>query len=138
MNVYIDGLEVSPNNVTYNNGEDFGRFNTSGIIVHHYKMVIHKNELLASLRHEFWALLEEAREDENMFHGGSPFKKSGYKPLHEMFGFPKELALTIKIWFDRYLFEKLLPKQDGYSYMINSTDSISVDGEEVIINGRSF
>ena len=80
----------------------------------------------------------EIGEDDKATGGNSPFKRSGYKPLSQMFEHPRELAECIDIWFDRYIFEKFIGLKETFDYVINSTDEIKVTETNVMLSGKCF
>ncbi len=134
----IDGIIKDTNLITYNDGLNFGRFDVPGLIIKNYSIEIEKDEFVQQLQDEFWRCLCEIREDDKATGEDSPFKKSGYKPLPQMFDHPDELSECITIWFDIYIFRKFIGYKDTFEYVINSTDEIKVHDSKVLIKGKCF
>ena len=138
MILYVDGIATNTNLITYNDGLNFGRFDTPGLRIHKYKLEIDKDEFIKEIQDEFWHCLCEVREDDKTTGDHSPFKRSAYKPLSQMFEHPHELAECIDIWFDRYILDKFIGLKDTFDYVINSTDEIKVTETKVLLSGKCF
>lgn len=138
MIFWIDEVVTNTNLVTYNDGLNYGRFDATDLRIHEYKIEIDGKEFIRETQDEFWYCLCEMREDDKATGDNSPFKRSGYKPLSQMFEHPRELAECIDIWFDRYILDKFIGLKDTFDYVINSTDEIKVTETKVLLSGKCF
>jgi len=138
MIFWMDEVVTNTNLVTYNDGLNYGRFDSPDLKIHEYKIEIDREEFIRKIQDEFWDCLCEIREDDKVTGDSSPFKRSGYKPLSQMFEHPHELAECIAIWFDRYILDKFIGLKDTFDYVINSTDEIKVADTKVLLSGKCF
>ena len=138
MIFWMDGEVAKSDLVTYNDGLNFGRFDTPGLRVRKYRLEIDKDEFIREIQDEFWDCLRKVREDDKATGDNSPFKRSGYKRLPQMFEHPHELAECIDIWFDRYTLDKFIGLKDTFDYVINSIDEIKVTEMKVLLSGKCF
>ena len=138
MIFWIDGVVTNTNLITYNDGMNFGRLDTPDLRIHKYKLEIDKDEFIEEVQDEFWECLCEIREDDHATDDNSPFKRTGYKALSQMFEHPHELAECIDIWLDRYVLDKFIGFKNIFNFVINSMDEIKVTETKVILSGKCF
>jgi len=138
MIFWMDGVVTDTNLITHNDGLNFGRFDSPNLITHEYKIEIDRDEFITEIQDKFWNCLCEVREDDKATGEHSPFKRSGYKQLSQMFEHSYELAECIDIWFDRYILDKFIGVKDTFEYVINSVDDIKVTENKVLLSGKCF
>ncbi|PML75731.1 hypothetical protein [Enterovibrio norvegicus] len=138
MNISICNEEVSIDNITYNDGLNYGRFDSSEIEVFPYEYSISKEEFVSLMSRSYEEGLEEIRKDDINCNEVSAFSQMNYADINSAFGHPEAFGEAVETFFDRELFGKTLANSEARNYIINSTEKVEVSNEKITIIGRCF
>jgi hypothetical protein len=143
MKLTVDDREAAPGEVTYNDGQGFGRFDGDHLTVHPFRLNIERQELLDALSDRFDEVRAEMKWDDESFpdggQGPSDFHALDYRPLAECFDNPAALAEVLGTYFRDELFEAFVGwRESGFTYVINSIDAFEVESDGMTVEGRCF
>lgn len=138
MKVVIEGVEAALESVTYNDGLNYGRFDSGNIDIFSYEFTLTKSEFISLMSVSYQQCMTEIKADDETFNDSSPFKEMGYVAIEEAFHYPEHLGEAVSTFFDRELYGKVLGKSEFVSFVINSTEKIEINNERISIVGRCF
>ncbi|UAB71459.1 hypothetical protein INR79_06085 [Vibrio sp. SCSIO 43132] len=138
MKITIDSIETLSRDITYNDGLNFGRFVSKEVQVYPYEYVISKFDFIDLMSGSYEKCVDEIMQDDLNYNEVSVFGKMNYSAIDDAFKYPRELAEVIETFFVRELFSKTLDYSSNKKFVLNSTESIEVDIEKIIISGRCF
>ena len=138
MKVSISNEEESIDNITYNDGLNYGRFDSSEIEVFPYEYSIAKEEFVSLMSSSYEECLEEIRRDDISCNETSAFSQMNYADINSAFEHPEAFAEVIETFFERELFEKTLAENEARAFILNSTEKVEVSNEKITITGRCF
>jgi hypothetical protein len=136
MRISINSEEVLEAEVSYNDGLNYGRFDSREILPYEYS--IDKEEFISLMADVYQECLEEMKLDDTKYNEESAFRKMNYTEIDGAFDRPEGFAEAIETFFDRQLFEKTLGMARTRKYILNSTDKVEVSNETIKIIGRCF
>ena len=85
MKVLVNDVEANINSVTFNDGLNYGRFDTEAINVFPYQFEISKNDFISLMSENYRQCMDEVKVDDEQFNDSSPFKKMGYVSIEKAF-----------------------------------------------------
>ena len=66
MKVYINDLEVDKTLVDLNTGLNFNRFNYKGLVIAHYKIILHIKEFIEAIETDYNSIRDEIKQGETL------------------------------------------------------------------------
>lgn len=143
IKIFLNGEEIEIHKISYNSGMNYGQMHRiESDRIGHYEIRISKHHFISNIADFYNSVRDEIKNDDLKHDDDSPFKESNYKdladllypgsPLIETFGFVERDFLA-------NVFDHLLHDENTkLKGIINSTDSIDIEQEQVIIKGRTF
>ncbi|MCO1335834.1 hypothetical protein MO867_15980 [Microbulbifer sp. OS29] len=138
MRVSISSEETSCEDITYNDGLNYGRFDLCEFEVFPYKYSIGKDEFVSLMYRTYEDCRKEIRRDDISCNEISSFSQMNYADIISAFDHPEAFAEAIENFFDRELFEKTLGYSENKKFIINSTEKVEVSNDKITIIGRCF
>jgi hypothetical protein len=138
MHITIDQQVVNPNIVTYNDGLNYGRFDSDNIEIHSYRFFVERDDLVEKFSAIYWDCSEQIRQDDEKYQESSSFQALRYVSLYDAFAHPEHLGSAIETFLDKGIFQLYIPSQSDFVHVINSTDKVVVTALGVTIEGRCF
>lgn len=138
MKVSIRNKSVSIDQITYNDGLNYGRFDSSDLEIFPYEYSITKEEFITLMSCSYERCLAEIRRDDISCNDTSAFSRMNYADISSAFKHPEAFEEAIDTYFDRELFGKTLVQGEAQDFIINSTDNVKVSNAKITIIGRCF
>lgn len=139
MKIHIENLEIDVDQVTVNDGLNFGRFDSvdpDRIAV--YRLTIGQADFIARFTDVYNQVMTEIKADDLATGDVSEFAELGYCPLKEGFAKPDLLAVVVRDYLARdYILTDIFGGAQEAKWIINSIDSLEA-GAEIILAGRCF
>lgn len=136
MKVFLGNRLIKKDMLTINAGLNYGRFFDAK--TQNYEIRLSKSEFVSQIEKEYIAIREEIKKDDSTYNDSSNFQATNYCSLEKLFKFKYEFDEIVRTYLDRTLLQKLFPESPNNKYVINSTELVCVDGEEICITGRVF
>lgn len=137
MKILLNNKEIDKSIFVVNDGMNYGRF--FGREGKRYEFQISKSNLLKLIEKEYNEVRDEIKLDDEIENDTSDFTNTNYCSLIELFEYEYDFGEIFKTYdLDRALFGKVFLKSSKTIYVINSTDTIKIAGEDVLFNGRVF
>ncbi len=138
MRLTVDSTDVDASLVTCNHGLNYGRFDFTSLTVHPYSASFPHREFVRRLADTYAKCVDELKHDDDVTGEESDLAAAGWPSLEELLTM-SELAIdTIETFLDRDAFAAFGLIQPDAEFTINSTESVLVDSDNVIISGRCF
>ena len=138
VRVLIEGVEVEMESVTFNDGLNYGRFDSRNIDIYSYEFSLTKSEFISLMSASFQKCMVEIKADDEVYNDSSPFKEMGYVAIEDAFDYPEHLGEAMSTYFDRELYGKVLGSAKSSSFIVNSTEKVEINDERINIIGRCF
>jgi len=138
MRVSINNEETSIDEISYNDGLNYGRFDSSEIEVFPYEYSINKDEFVSLMSRTYEQCREEIKLDDINCNETSAFSQMDYADICSAFNHPEAFAEAIETFFDRELFEKTLGHSKTPKFILNSTEKVEIGYDQITIIGRCF
>lgn len=141
MNCFIEDNDVTPQSLSF---RDIG-FGQSDVPkkLHAVKLCYSKGEVISLLRDEYDEWMQDQIKDDAISKDPNPryFYDLGYPDIEKFAGYPCQFCDALKRFFYRELFLKSIasdPATISVKWIINSLDTVDVDGDNVILTGLAF
>lgn len=138
MRLTIDKTDVDRSLVTYNDGLNYGRFDFPGLEIHNYAVFFPQADFIRLVSTDYLRCMDELNDEDEFAGEVCPLAAAGFPPLDTLLTNFALAADTIKTFLDRDTFAAFGMLNSTADLVINSTDSVYVDSEYVVINGRCF
>lgn len=138
MKITINEKEVDKRLVYVNTGMNFGRFDFQGLQIDTYKIVLTSQELVFLIEKEYNLIRDEIQKDDETYHETSEFSGINYGSIHQLLKHKNIFSEITKTYLDKIIFSKLFQKAPNISYIINSTDFVTVENGIVEFTGRCY
>ena len=137
MKITINNSIVKNNTVSFNSGMNYGRFHDIEAIP--YQIEFEKVFFTELLEEIYTKVRDEIYEDDSKHNETSNFTDTNYCSFSELLTLNEGLQEVFISYLDRTLFEKTLSNNGtSFTYVINSTDSIEVVGDFILVKGKCF
>jgi hypothetical protein len=134
MEILLDNIVVAPNLFCVNDGQNYGEFFNHK--TKEYQVQIHKAAFIALIEIEYNQTRNEIKIDDAFENENSDFTNTNYCSLRELHNYPKDFLEIMKTYLHIDLLKKIFPSNEKNKYVINSTDSIILKDNLVLIKGR--
>ena len=132
--ILIDNISVNQDDITYNDGLNFGRFTTSSE-TKDFTIEITKAAFLLKLNDIYDVVKSEIKIDDDMYNDTSEFSKVNYCSLEELLTKPTSLFEIFTTYLQDPFFVYLTSKNP--TFVINSISKIIV-ANDIKIQGKVF
>lgn len=136
MKVFLNRIEIDNESLCVNSGLNYGRFFNHK--TKEYEIRLNDSEIINLIENEYNAVRDEIRIDDMLFNDTSDFSNTNYCSLIELLKYESHFELIMKTYLDRSLFGKLFTEMPNNKYVINSTDSICINKNEIVIKGKVY
>lgn len=136
MKVYLNKLEIDKALLSVNRGLNYGRFFDK--TTKDYEIRLNTSELITLIENEYNAVRDEIKIDDTLYNDESDFTNTNYCSLSEVLQHEFDFEAIMKTYLDKSLFEKLFSETQNAKFILNSTESISIHTNEVVIKGKVF
>ena len=134
----VDNTYVALSLVTYNDGLNYGRFDAPGLEIHSYAAFFPRTDFIRLLSADYAKCMAELKRDDERTGEVSDLAAAGWPPLSQLLTNADLAAETIECFLCRDTFNAFGLLHTDADFVINSTDVVRVDTENVIIMGRCF
>ena len=138
MRLTVDNADADLSLVTYNDGLNYGRFDVPDLEVHTYSLFFPRAEFVRLLGDVYDKCIAELKRDDEITGEMSDLSAAGWPALADLLSRNALAVETIETFFDRDTFHAFGLYKPNADLIINSTDTIRVDTDNVIISGRCF
>jgi hypothetical protein len=138
MKISISEKDKSFDEITFNDGLNYGRFDSDEIEVFPYEFCIAREEFISLMSGSYKNCLEEIKADDLLCNETSAFSQMDYVGINQAFDHPEAFSEAIETYFDRELFGKAIGHSENREFVINSTERVEVECDKVTISGRCF
>ena len=138
MRLTVDNADVDLSLVTYNDGLNYGRFDTPGLEIHDYAAFFPHAEFVRLLSGTYAKCIAELKHDDEITGEVSALGAAGWPSIADLLGYSDLAVETIETFLDRDTFNAFGLDRPDAELVINSTDAVRVDADNVIISGRCF
>lgn len=136
MELRLNQIKANKEHFTVNLDLNFGRFGNEK--AHSYEICLKCNEFILLIEDEYNDIKKDIEEDDKAYNDTSDFSVTNYCSLDELMKLPIEFDSIFKGYLDRLLFTKLFYDSPKNKFVINSTELIKVEKDEIIIRGKVF
>jgi hypothetical protein len=136
MKVYLNSIEIDKESLCVNSGLNYGRFFDNN--TKEYEIRLNNSEVIDLIENEYNAVRDEIKADDSLFNDKSDFSNTNYCSLTELLKYEADFESIIKTYLDKNLFSKLFTETPNNKFVINSTESICVIKNEIVIKGKVF
>ena len=136
MKVFLNSIEIDNESLCVNSGLNYGRFFKHK--TKEYEIRLSDSEIINLIENEYNAVRDEIKIDDALFSDTSNFSIINYCSLTKLLKYESHFELIMKTYLDRNLFAKLFTETPNNKYVINSTDSICINKNEIVIKGKVF
>ena len=138
MRLTVDNTDVDLSLVTYNDGLNYGRFDAPELAIHDYAAFFPRADFIRLLSASYAKCMTELKHDDEITGEVSGLAVAGWPPLDDLLNRSDLAVQTIGTFFDRDTFRAFGLYRVDADLVINNTDSVRVDVDNVIISGRCF
>ena len=138
MRLTVDNADADISLVTYNDGLNYGRFDAPDLEVYPYSAFFPRAEFVRLLADIYDKCNVELKRDDEITGEVSELAAAGWPSLADLLSRSDLAVETIETFFDRDTFHAFGLYQSNADLVINSTDSVHLDADNVIISGRCF
>lgn len=136
MKVYLNNVEVDKESLSVNSGLNYGRFFDAN--TKEYEIRLSTSEIINLIENEYNAVRDEIKVDDHLYNDQSDFSNINYCSLAELLNHESDFESIMKAYLDRNLFAKLFTETLNNKFVINSTESIRINKNEILIKGKVF
>ncbi|WP_139181101.1 hypothetical protein [Winogradskyella thalassocola] len=136
MKVLLNNIEVTKETLLVNSGMNYGRFYNH--YTEDYEIQLSTSEFIHLIESEYNNIRNEIKIDDQRHEDDSDFKSTNYCTLSELLVYKSEFEAIVKTYLDQILFDKLFSNSASNTFVINSTESVSVIENKVVISGKAY
>jgi len=136
MTVLLNHIEVAKELFIVNDSVNYGRFYDRK--TKDYQIQLTQYEIIELIEKDYCEVRNELKRDDQNYNDTSDFTKTNYCSLAQLFHHEADFEAIIKTYLDRTLFQKLFTASSKPTYVINSTDAITIKNDIIIFKGRAF
>jgi len=136
MKILLDHVETTIESFTVNDGLNFGRFYNHKKIP--FELYLSKKEIIKSIEKEYDKIRDELKNDDKLYNDSSDFTNTNYCSLNELFKHESDFEIILKTYLDRKLYGKIFNGNNKFRYVINSTSSIKIRDNSIVIRGEVY
>lgn len=136
MKLLLNTIEVPKEVFTVNGGLNYGRFYNHD--TENYEIRLSSDEFITLIEQEYTSVRDEIKIDDEVNQEQSEFTATNYCSLLQLLNHASDLEEIVKTYLDITLLKKLFSTTSENTYVINSTDSITIVATTIIIKGRVF
>lgn len=136
MKLLLNTIEVPKEVFTVNDGLNYGRFFNHN--TENYEIQLNNNEFIKLIEQEYISVRDEIKIDDEATQEQSEFTATNYCSLLQLLNHASDLEEIVKTYLDIILFKKLFSTTSENTYVINSTDSVTIVATTIVIKGRVF
>lgn len=138
MKIKINNKVIPLQEVSYNDGLNFGRINQPNKLYYNFSLELNFNEFLELIEDDFNQLRAEIKEDDSLYNDSSSFKEVNYNDLKNLLYAKSGLENIIVDYLDRIIYDKLFTTIERKKYTIQSTHFVEINNDKIIIVGQCF
>jgi hypothetical protein len=136
MKVLLNQIEVNKELFIVNDGLNYGRFFDNK--TKEYEIRLNDSEIINLIENEYNAVRDEIRIDDTIHNDTSGFSNTNYCSLTKLLEYESDFESIMKTYLDRNLFAKLFTETPDNKFVINSTESICINKNEIVIKGKVY
>lgn len=136
MKVLLNQIEVNKELFIVNDGLNYGRFFDNK--TKEYEIRLNDSEIINLIENEYNAVRDEIRIDDTIHNDTSDFSNTNYCSLTKLLEYESDFESIMKTYLDRNLFAKLFTETPNNKFVINSTESICINKNEIVIKGKVY
>jgi hypothetical protein len=136
MKVLLNQIEVNKELFIVNDGLNYGRFFDNK--TKEYEIRLNDSEIINLIENEYNAVRDEIRIDDTIHNDTSDFSNTNYCSLTKLLEYESDFESIMKTYLDRNLFAKLFTETPDNKFVINSTESICINKNEIVIKGKVY
>ena len=136
MKILLEHIETSKDNFTFNDGLNFGRFYNHEKIP--FEIYFSKKEIIELIEKEYEKIRDEIKNDDILNNDSSDFSNTKYCSLSELFNYESDFEAIIITFLDKIIYGKIFNENKNFKYIINSTSSIKIKDDIIIIKGNAY
>ena len=136
MELRLNQLKANKEQFTVNLDLNFGRFGNA--VTHSYDIRLSRKVFILLIEDEYIDIRNDIEEDDKAYNDTSDFSGTNYCSLDELMKLPIAFDSIFMGYLDRLLFAKLFNDSPKNKFVINSTELIKVEKDEIIIRGKVF
>lgn len=136
MKVLLEDVEVNKELFCVNDGLNFGRMDELKPKAYHLQLSYH--ELFDLIEKEYVEIRDEIKQDDETYSDTSDFSEVNYCSLSELLQYPASFEEIMKTYLNRTLLKKVFNNSTNGAYVINSTDTIEILNDSILITGNVF
>ena len=138
MEVYMNEITVDMSLIDVNTGLNFGRFDNDGLLTDKYHIKLTFKEFIAAIEADYNTIRDEIKMDDETQHETSAFAIIDYGSITALLKNKQALQDITITYLDRILFSKLFTQTHKARYIINSTEKVAANNDQIEISGRSY
>lgn len=136
MKVLLNNIEVTKETLAVNRGMNYGRF--YNYYTETYEIQLSTSEFFHLIENDYDTIRNEIKMDDQLYKDDSDFKSTNYCSLSELLTYKSEFEAIVKTYLDQPLFDKLFSSSASNTFVVNSTESVSVIQNIIIIKGKAY
>lgn len=136
MKIFIDSNPSEIKAVSVNSGLNFGRFYDFPNLP--FELHLSKTEFLNLAEAAYNKVRLEIKADDEMYSDSSAFKEVNYCSLENLLQNNEKFEEIVKTYLDMAIYFQLFHAPLSIQFIINSTESILIENEMVVFEGRVF
>ncbi|MGJ8744102.1 hypothetical protein [Polaribacter sp.] len=139
MKVFLNGNEINSEILTVNDGLNYGRFFDDETTVYGaYEVVLSSFELQQLIEQEYNEVRDEIKIDDELYNDVSDFTNTNYCSLSELLAHPIDFKNIMNPYLTMALYTKIFKDSPQNKFVINSTEAIIINENNIIFKGRVF
>lgn len=138
MEVYMNEIAVDKALIDVNTGLNFGRFDNDGFLADNYHIILTFKEFIAAIEADYITIRDEIKMDDETQQETSAFTIIDYGSITALLENKQALQDITITYLDRILFSKLFTQTHNAIYIINSTEKVVANNDQIEISGRSY